>query len=47
LIVPSTMVMPRDGSCALALSGSLRMVLEPILKSFVSNLIIDISNYYI
>jgi hypothetical protein len=31
LMVPLTSVMPRDGSFALALSGSRRRVVEPIL----------------
>ena len=42
LIVPSTNVIPREGSLALALSGSRRMVQSPILRGTVSKRIIDI-----
>src|SRR2546425_1667364 len=41
-MAPSTIVWPRDGSLALALSGSLRMVHEPIVNSLVSKRIVDI-----
>ena len=41
-MVPSTIVMPRDGSFALALLGSLRRVHEPILNSVASKRIVDI-----
>jgi hypothetical protein len=41
-IVPETIVIPREGSFAEASSGSLRMVQELILTSFVSKLIEDI-----
>ena len=37
-----TMVMPRDGSFALALLGSLRRVHEPILNRLASKRIVDI-----
>jgi hypothetical protein len=43
LIVPSTKVIPRDGSFALALFGSLRIIQSPILSGVVSNRIVDIS----
>ena len=43
LIVPSTKVIPRDGSFALAFSGSLRMVQSPILRGVVSKRIVGIS----
>src|SRR5512141_2224572 len=46
LIVPSTNVIPRDGSFALALSGSLRMVQSPILSGVVSKRIVDISLFF-
>jgi hypothetical protein len=42
LIVPETIVIPLDGSSAEALSGSLRMVRELILNSFVSKRIVGI-----
>src|SRR5487761_211335 len=41
-MVPSTIVMPRDGSFALALFGSLRRVHEPILNSLASKRIVDL-----
>jgi hypothetical protein len=46
LIVPSTIVWPRDGSFALALSGSLRMVQAPILNSLALKLIVGIFLYF-
>jgi len=45
LIVPETIVIPRDGSCAEALSGSLRMVQELISNSFASKWMVDIVPY--
>src|SRR6476469_8848072 len=42
LIVPETIVIPRDGSFALALSGSLRMIHEPMLNSLASKWMADI-----
>ena len=42
LIVPSTTAIPRDGSFALALLGSLRMIQSPILRGAVSKRIVDI-----
>jgi len=42
LIVPATIVIPLDGSFAEALSGSLRMVHEPMVYSFASKWIVDI-----
>src|SRR5258706_76541 len=40
-MVPATMVMPRDGSLALALLGSLRRVHEPILDRVASKRKVD------
>jgi hypothetical protein len=42
LIVPSTNVIPRDGSFALARSGSLKMFQRPILSGVVLKRIVDI-----
>src|SRR5271157_851529 len=43
LIVPSTNVVPRDGSFALALLGSMRMVQSRILSGVGSKRVVDIS----
>ncbi len=42
MIVPVTIVIPLDGSFAEALSGSLRMVHEPMVYSFASKWMVDI-----
>ncbi|GAC1355427.1 MAG: hypothetical protein NVSMB42_13790 [Herpetosiphon sp.] len=42
MIVPETIVIPLDGSFAEALSGSLRIVHEPIVYSVASKWMVDI-----
>src|SRR3954469_22417168 len=41
-MVPSAMVMPRDGSFALGFSGSLSRIHAPMLNSFASKSMVDI-----
>jgi hypothetical protein len=47
LIVPETIVIPRDGSFAEAVSGSLRMIQEFILYSLASKSMVDISLFFV